>query len=49
MKIENPKDIIREFNVDPKKSLGQNFLLDTNVLQNIASAIDIKNTPTIEI
>ena len=33
----------------PKKSLGQNFLIDKNILQKIASLIDIKDQSVLEV
>jgi 16S rRNA (adenine1518-N6/adenine1519-N6)-dimethyltransferase len=35
------KSILRQFNLRPKKSLGQNFLVDEHALDNIVRAADI--------
>ncbi len=35
--------------IKPKKSLGQNFLIDKNILEKIVSIINIKNKPILEI
>ncbi len=35
--------------IKAKKSLGQNFLIDTNILKKIVSVIDIKNKPILEV
>ncbi len=40
----HPKDILARFNVEPKKSLGQNFLFDENILRRIVDSAEI--TPT---
>ncbi len=36
-------------NIKPKKSLGQNFLIDRNVLEQITNATDIQNKEVLEI
>ena len=35
--------------IKPKKSLGQNFLIDRNVLELIANTVDITNKEVLEI
>ena len=35
--------------IKPKKSLGQNFLIDQNILKKIVSLIKIKNKSVLEI
>ena len=35
--------------INPKKSLGQNFLVDQNILKKIVSIIKIENKPILEI
>ena len=35
--------------IKPKKSLGQNFLIDENILKNIVSTIEIKNKSILEV
>ncbi len=37
----NPKTLLDQLGIDPKKSLGQNFLLDPNILDKIVSAADL--------
>lgn len=39
--MNTPKDIIRHYNIRPRKKLGQSFLLDQNIIQKIAAAADI--------
>ena len=36
-------------NIKPKKSLGQNFLIDRNVLDQIVDTVDIFNKEILEI
>ena len=43
----NVKNILEKFNAKPKKGLGQNFLIDKNILQKIIDAADIKEGDTI--
>lgn len=43
----NIKEILLKYNTRPSKSLGQNFLIDKNILSKIVEASDIKNTDTI--
>ncbi|MGB1253084.1 MAG: 16S rRNA (adenine(1518)-N(6)/adenine(1519)-N(6))-dimethyltransferase RsmA [Candidatus Promineifilaceae bacterium] len=38
----HPKDLLKRFEIEPKKSLGQNFLFDPSVLQRIVSDADIE-------
>jgi len=35
------KDLLENYNIDPKKSLGQNFIHDTNMLEKIVSTADL--------
>ena len=35
--------------IKAKKSLGQNFLIDQNILQQITNAVDIENKEILEI
>ena len=39
--MSHPKEILRRYSLEPKKSLGQNFLFDENVLRRIVDAADI--------
>jgi len=41
------KDILNKYETRPSKGLGQNFLIDKNVLEKIIQAADIKPTDTI--
>jgi len=43
----NIKGILEKFNAKPKKGLGQNFLIDKNILQKIIETADIKPEDTI--
>ena len=38
----HPKYILQTYNLEPKKSLGQNFLFDENVLARIVAAADLR-------
>ena len=40
--MPHPKDILKWHHIEPKKSLGQNFLFDENVLERIAAAADLQ-------
>ena len=35
--------------IKPKKSLGQNFLIDRNILEQIVDTVEIKNKEVLEI
>lgn len=37
----HPKEILQAYNLEPKKSLGQNFLFDPNILERIADAANL--------
>lgn len=37
----DPRQVLREFDIQPKKSLGQNFLVDEGAAENIAAAADL--------
>jgi 16S rRNA (adenine1518-N6/adenine1519-N6)-dimethyltransferase len=41
------KELLLQHKTKPNKTLGQNFLIDKNVLEKIITASDIKNTDTI--
>ena len=44
------REILEKFDLNVKKSLGQNFIIDTNILKNIVAAGDVdKETTVIEI
>jgi 16S rRNA (adenine1518-N6/adenine1519-N6)-dimethyltransferase len=38
----HPKYLLQSYNLEPKKSLGQNFLFDENVLARIVAAADLQ-------
>jgi len=42
-------EILKKYNIFPKKSLGQNFLVNDEILDKIASFIDLENQNIIEI
>jgi len=44
---ESVKNILEKFNAKPKKGLGQNFLIDKNILQKIIDAANINPEDTI--
>lgn len=37
----SPKEILKQYEIKPRKKLGQSFLLDKNIIQKIAAAADI--------
>ena len=39
--VINTKEIIKKFNIRPTKSLGQNFLTDSNIIKRIADAAEV--------
>lgn len=40
--MEHPKQILEKYGLEAKKSLGQNFLSDENILNRIVSAADLR-------
>ena len=38
----HPKEILERYGIDPKKSLGQNFLFDQRLLERIAAVADLE-------
>ncbi len=46
----HPKEILQRYKLEPKKSLGQNFLFDPAILQRIVDSADITpNDPVLEV
>ena len=43
------REIIKEYNIKPKKKLGQNFLHDKNILSSIINNVNVKDEDIIEI
>lgn len=43
----NPKQLLETYDVQPKKSLGQNFMHDTNALEKIVTTADIMPDETV--
>jgi len=43
------QEIIKRYNIKAKKSLGQNFLVDEKILDEIVEITNIKNENIIEI
>ena len=39
--LEETKNIMRRYNIKPNKSLGQNFLINSEVVENIVQSSDI--------
>ncbi len=39
----SPKEIIKQYEIKPRKKLGQSFLLDVNIIRKIAAAADISS------
>jgi len=49
-KYENSlREIIKEYNIKPKKKLGQNFLHDKNIISSIIKGADVEDEDIIEI
>ena len=43
------KKIIKEYNLNPKKNLGQNFLHDKNIISSIINNAKIKNEDVFDV
>ena len=43
------REIIKEYNIKPKKKLGQNFLHDKNIISSIINNVNVKDEDIIEI
>lgn len=43
-RMRHPKEILKQYHLEPKKSLGQNFLFDENVLWRIVAAAEVGPT-----
>ena len=43
------REIIKEYNLKPKKKLGQNFLHDKNIISSIVNKANIEDEDIIEI
>jgi predicted GH43/DUF377 family glycosyl hydrolase len=41
--LKQVKELLQKHNISPKKSLGQNFLIDQNVLNKVVEAVLRKN------
>ncbi|MDN6385981.1 MAG: 16S rRNA (adenine(1518)-N(6)/adenine(1519)-N(6))-dimethyltransferase, partial [Alkalibacterium sp.] len=41
------KEILQTYNLSAKKSLGQNFIIDTNILKNIVEEGDVSERTTV--
>lgn len=47
MQINEIKNLCNKFGIHPSKNLGQNFLLDENVVKKMAEAAELKNSDTV--
>jgi len=45
--MTTPKGIIHQYNIKPRKRLGQSFLLDKNIIQKIAAAANISKNDVV--
>jgi 16S rRNA (adenine1518-N6/adenine1519-N6)-dimethyltransferase len=45
--MSSPRDLMHQHELEPKKSLGQNFLHDPNTLQKIVDAANVQPTDTV--
>ncbi|MBK8985831.1 MAG: ribosomal RNA small subunit methyltransferase A [Chloroflexi bacterium] len=43
----HPKELLDRYQIEPKKSLGQNFLFDENVLRRIVTAAELQPTDAV--
>ncbi|MBE0690870.1 MAG: 16S rRNA (adenine(1518)-N(6)/adenine(1519)-N(6))-dimethyltransferase, partial [Anaerolineae bacterium] len=43
----NPKKLLEAYSLEPRKSLGQNFLHDPNVLEKIVASADVTAATTV--
>ena len=41
------REILRKYNLSAKKSLGQNFIIDTNILENIVDVGEVDEETTV--
>lgn len=42
--LEDTKFILKKYNISANKKLGQNFLIDDDIIQNIIDAAELKET-----
>ena len=48
--MTSPREIIAHYAIKPRKNLGQSFLMDENVIRNIAATANVtKNDIVVEI
>lgn len=47
MSVEHPRKLLKRYNLDPKKGLGQNFLCDEGALRRIVAAADLQPEETV--
>lgn len=45
--MTHPKKLLEQYGIDAKKSLGQNFLYDENLLQRIVNAAEVSTADTV--
>lgn len=45
--MSNPKQLLQDYNISPKKSLGQNFLHDPNALNRILESAELPSGATV--
>lgn len=45
----NHQEILSRYDIKPKKSLGQNFLFDEEILEKISGVLDIQSKHVIEV
>ena len=43
----NPKNLLEQYNINPKKSLGQNFMHDPNALEKIVATAELMPEDTV--
>lgn len=47
LSMSSLKTLLEEYDIDPKKSLGQNFIHDPNMLEKIVATADLQATDTV--
>ncbi len=47
MEYQNPIPLLREHHLHPKKELGQNFLVDSNILTRIVELAEVTGSSTV--
>ena len=46
--MTSPKEIIKHYDIKPRKKLGQSFLMDQNIIKKIAAAAQINQEDIVD-